>query len=631
MKIKEASQETAVKMNTRSPKKIDPRMIDWWNAPSKKDLAEQILSTAGFLKTNQLYRHRQAALYSRLYGNMPMLGNIGTNLSKVALGMQLPIDRPTMNVVQSCLDTLVSRITQQKPRPVFLTDNANYKSRNLAKQLNQFISGEFHQTSAYKVGSSNLVDSGVLGTGCVQIYEDVFNKRVALDRVLSTELYVDPNDAMYGSPRQLHRLKLLDRSVATEMFQKVSKKVENADQAYPEAGGESSQTISDQIMVVESWHLPSGKKGGDGIHTIVCSDGVLFDEAYEKEKFPFTFLHYNPRLLGFWGQPLTEQLMGTQLEINKLLMTISKSINLVGVPRVFVEESSKVMSAAFNNELGAIVKYRGIMPTIVDGTSGLTGDIYAQLQRLVEYAYQQSGISTLSAQAQKPAGLNSGQALREYDDLQTDRFAALVRRYDDYYIELAYQMIDKARDIALRDGSYQTIYPDKDGTREIDLPDAKLLDDPFVIQCYDTSSLPRDPAGRKEYVVEMMQAGIYTPEEGRRLLGFADTEQEDKLAIASEEWILKVLDEIVEKGKFTPPDPQMNLQLAHTKCIQYYNLYMSAGLEESKAQLLRNFKTQTEALLSAGMPPPPQAAPGAQPLGVPNPPQASALLPIKPQ
>src|ERR1043165_6360028 len=187
--------------------------------------------------------------------------------------------------------------------------------------------------------------------------------------------------------------------------------------------------------------------------------------------------------------------MGTQVEINKLLYQISKSINLVGVPRVFVEDGSKVMKTAFNNEVGSIITYRGT-PPVYSVAPCVPGEMYEQLQRLINYAYQQSGVSALSAAAQKPAGLNSGEAIRNYDDLQSDRFSSLVRRYDTLFVDLAYQVIDLAKDIAEREGSYQTIYPNKNGIKEIELPKIEMLDDPFVIQCYDSSMLPRDPAGR---------------------------------------------------------------------------------------------------------------------------------------
>jgi hypothetical protein len=446
-----------------------------------------------------------------------------------------------------------------------------------------------------------------------------------MERVLYTELLVDPNDALYGKPMQMIQLKLVDRDVLAEEFPEYNKVVMTAEQAYPDTSPDSAESVSDQVMVVEGWRLPSGPDAGDGMHIISCSSGCLVDEEYTKDKFPFAFLHYTPRLLGFFGQGLAEQLMGTQVEINKLLITISRSINLVGVPRVFVEDGSKVVKAHLNNEVGSIVTYRGTKPEYTVAPC-VPVEMYSQLQRLVEYAYQQSGISALAAASQKPAGLDSGVALREYDDLQTDRFAALSKRYDNFFVDLAYLVIDMAKDIAERDGKYSTVYPNKNGTREIDLPKAGMLKDTYVIQCFDTSSLPRDPAGRLAKITEMIQSGMVTIQEGRRLLDYPDLDQNEKLANASEERILKILDEIVDEGKYTPPDPFMNLELAKQLSNQYYNLYVGAKLEEERAQMIRTFNDQCIALI-----PPPQVAmqgaPGQPQLAVPEPLPISDTMP----
>ncbi len=98
--------------------------------------------------------------------------------------------------------------------------------------------------------------------------------------------------------------------------------------------------------------------------------------------------------------------------------------------------------------------------------------------------------------------------------------------------------------------------------------------------------------------------------------------------------MIKILDEIVDTGKFTPPDPFMNLDLATQKAVEYYNLYSAAKLEESKAEKLRNFFTQVQAMKQAALPPPmpavpavgsPQAVPDARPVSdvLPNGPQAA--------
>jgi hypothetical protein len=528
-----------------------------------------------------------------MYGNQPLFGWAGSSFAKMEQ-KSLPMDRPTMSVVTSCIDTLVSRISQSRPRPVFLTDNADAKQRNLAKQLNNFIAGEFYQTKAYELGPKILRDACIFGPGVVKILEDL-NKKVSLERRLFTELMWDQNDAFNGEPRQMYELKLVDRAVLQEFFPKYKTLIEKAENGYVEQNAEQ-KSVSDLVIVAEGWHLPSGPDATDGLHVIGCDQGVIFDEPWKKSKFPFVMLNYSMPLVGVTGRGLAEQLMGTQVEINKLLITMSKAINLVGVPRVFVEEGSKVVKAQLNNEVGSIVTYRGTKPEY-EVAPCMPQEVYQQLERLVNFAYQQAGISQLAAGSKKPEGLNSGVALREFDDNQTDRFASLSRAYDTFFVDLAYQVTDKAKEIAIRDGSYSTVYPNRDGTKEIDLPSAELLNDSPVIQCFDSSSLPRDPAGRKAEVVELMQAGVISPQEGRRLLDYTDIQQVDKLENAAEERILKILDDIVEEGDYEAPDnflmsvqDQMTGQpLCLKLCTQYINLYGGTNLEEDRMNLLRDF------------------------------------------
>jgi len=592
-------------------------LAQWWLEKDANKAAALMLTIAAHLKETQAYRYRQTAIFARLYGNQSLYSFAGNNISKMDQTTGLPQERPTFNLVQSATDTLVSRITQSRPQPVFLTNGGDYKQRTLGKKLNNFVQGEFYSCKTYEKASTILRDALVQGTGIMHVYEDQ-DCRVAMERVLLTELLIDPNEAIYGEPRQIYRMKLVDREVLMANFPEFKDKIEIATKAYADNSPDTSKTVSDLVMCVEGWHLRSGKLAKDGRHTLAISSGFLIDEPYVKDRFPFTFLHYSPRLLGFWAQGLAEQLMGTQLELNSLLFTISRSIKLVGVPRIFVEDGSKVSSAHFNNEIGSIIKYRGIKPMFETPQSN-AAELYAERDKLIAYGYQQCGVSALQASSQKPSGLNSGEAIRTYDDISTDRFASLSRRYDNFFIDLAYQIIDLARDIAERDGRYSTVYPNKNTIKEINLKAADLVEDKFVIQCYTQSSLPKDPAGRLAKITEMVQAGMISLQEGRRLLDYPDLESIEKLANAGEERIFQILDEIIEEGKYTPPDPFMDLQLATQLTTQYINLYSQAKLEESKAQLLRDFFAQVQTLKQAAIPPQPmQPTPQANPQPLPQ-------------
>jgi hypothetical protein len=590
----------------------------WWLTKDPGQRAKQIVATVSYLKQGQLSRGRQAAIFARLYGGQSVINFVGSSMSRVDPITTLAPNRPTYNLISSVCDTLVSRLSQSRPSPTFLTDNGNYKSRLLAKKLTSFIGGEFYQTKAYDRGAECLLDALVEGTGCLKVYETADHK-VGIERVLLTELFVDLQEAAFGDPRRLYQLKLVDREVLASQFPKFKSLVAQAEKASLDNSGDSSKSVSDMVMVVEGWALPSGEDTGDAKHTIACSAGELFSEDWDKDRFPFVFLHHHRRQLGFWSMGVAEALFGTQYELNMLLDTISKSIRLVGVPRVFVEEGSKTNKAAFNNKIGVIIPYRGTKPSY-EVASCVPQEMYAERDRIIQYGYQQEGLSFMGATSQKPAGLDSGEAIRSYDDITSDRFASLARRYDNLYVDLAYLVIDKAVEIAKREGKYQTIYPDRRGTKTIDLPKLDMHKDPFVIQCFNESSLPRDPAGRKQTIVEHVQSGMLTIQEGRRLLNFPDLEQVDTLAIAAEERIYCYLDKIVEDGEYTPPDPFMNISLGEELSVQYYNLYVCRGLEEERAEMLRTFHDQCGMLkmeaTQGAMPPAPM--PTAQPEPTPT-------------
>jgi hypothetical protein len=618
---------------------IDPRdkktlpkesnYYQWWLAQDDQTLCSQLLSTTAFLKNFHSARIRQASLFSRLYSGKPLYNYLAST-STLDNSQQMPMGRPTANVVYSCVDTLTSRVTgTNKPRPVFLTDAAHYKERKVAKQMNNFIMGEFFRCQAYQLGAQAFRDAGVLGDGFIKVVAK--DEKVALERTLETELLVDFNDAYYGKPQGLIQTKLCDRGIFAHMFPKAEAKIMKAQGGTVDSSPQSTETVSDEFIISEGWHLPSGEGAKDGRHVLICSEGVILDEDRDRNYFPFAKLSYNPNTVGWFSQGLAEILFPTQMEIYKMLIIASQAIEMNGVPRIVISELSKVLETAFNNNINSIIKVKTMAesPQFITSRSN-NQEIYDYIEWLIKNAYNMSGISELNAAGQKPAGLNSGEAQRVFQDTQTMRFAALERRYQDLYPSLAYMMIDEACALKKKNGHYTTVYPDKDGTREIDLPLAEgMLKDTYVIQCFDESSLPRDPAGRQAKLSEMLAAGEITQQEFRRLSNFPDLEQSDALALALEERILHDLDAIVEDGKkgWSQPDEFMldPTDLATQLTVQTINKYKVTDIEEEKLDLLQDYFTQVQLLKAKAAPPPMMAPPGAAAPGAPQ-----APLPVAP-
>lgn len=622
---KKVTKEIVVKTKN---KKVDEtnQSFKWWLAQTDDELCKQLLSTTSYLKKTNQTRIRQASIYTRLFSGKPLY-NYLANVGSMDNSQQLPIGRPTANVCYSCTDTLVSRVSQDRPRPVFLTNEGHYKERHLSQTMNDFIMGEFYRLKAYDLGAFALRDACVIGDGFVKVFRK--EDKVCLERVLSTEILSDYNDAYYGNPRSRIQMKLVDRGEMLGLLPKKADMILKAQHGNVDNTPLSTETVSDQFIVSEGWRLPSGKDTDDGRHVIACSAGILLDEPWKKQGFPFVKIGYNPNIVGDFSQGLIEILMPTQMEIYKMLIIASQAIELMGVPRVLIDEFSSILETAFNNNIGSIIKYKNIPPQFINAESN-PPEIYEWIKWLIENAFQMSGISAMAAASQKPAGLNSGEAIRSFDDLQTDRFAALQRRYQNFYTDLSYLIIDEASEIAKDTGEYLTVYPNKDGTREVDLPEAVVLRDTYVIQCFEESSLPKDPAGRQAKLSEMLAAGEIDKQEFRRLSAFPDLQQSDSLAVAREERILKNLDDIVEKGKrgYEPPDVFIldETDMATRISVSYINKYAVTDIEESKMQLLRDYFTQVQ-VLKAQAAPPPMAQPQQNQPALPVAPPAQSIAP----
>lgn len=602
-------------VGTRAPEGQDR---EWWKL-SGKPLADAVSTTLSVMDRAQQTRVTQLLQSARLYGNLP----------SGMRAMTPQRDRLAFNVVQSAVDTITSKLAKNKPKPLFLTSGGNHKEQRKAKKLNKFIEGLFYELRAYDLGSRAFRSGCIDGDGLIHVFAK--NGRVAWERVPVAEIFVDEFEALYGMPRQMHREVNVDRRVLIAALGK-KKIIEEANA--PEQPATGTPNIADSVRVRESWHLPSGPDAGDGLHCITLAGEVLLEEEWEHEWFPFARFQWCPREYGYWSQGLAEQLMPIQIEINKLLWAVQEGYRLAAMNVIFVENGSKVVKAHLTNVPGTVVQYSGATAPQYATPGILPPEVYSHLERLKASAYEQAGISQLSAASVKPAGLDSGKALREYNDIESDRFMTVGHAYENFYLDLARLSIATARDIAEEEGGYKVKVPGRFAHVEIDWKDIDLDEDSYVMQCFPVSSLPNEPAGRFQTIQEWVQAGWYTARQGKKLMNFPDLEAVDSLEQAAEDWLAKVLDDIVDEGDYTPPEPFDNLDLGYEMALEYYQQGKLCQLEEGRLELLRRFMIQIDGYREAAaakMAADSQQAANSDPQAVPQAPPVSDILPNAPQ
>lgn len=595
-----------------------------------------LLATFQHLWNRDSVRRSDELYNMRMYANKNIAGTEAGNYWRVQGDTDGERDgRMKLNVAKAVVDTATSRIAKTRPRATFLTSGGNHSLRKKAQGMERFVSAVMRNNQMIERSPRVFVDSTVGGTGCWAVLKHC--GEIKIERVYTGEIIVDAAESMYGDPRNMYRIQYVDRNVLIAMFPEHKAQIKKADNRLVSEEGDYPvyDSTADQVQVVTGYHLPSGKDKGDGRICIAISGATLSDDEWNHDWFPFVFLRWTDRQLGFWGNGAIDEIRGIQTEISRLLNLIAKSQRRLGVPWILKEEGSKVENAHLDNAIGTIVSYRGT-PPIVQANNSVAPDWIAQLNWLYQRAFEITGVSAPSSSGVMPAGLTSGVAIREWSDVETARFSIVAQQYEQAHVELAKRIVALGKELSETDSKFHIVASkDKYTVETIKWSEIEMPEDSYTIEVFPTSSLPSHPAGRLAAVQELINAGMITPERGKQMLGFPDLEEEESLDRAARDAIDMAVESMLDKGIYIGPEPFDDLELAMKVVQSNYNKARQRGdVPDERLQLLRNyltsasnmiFKAKAEADRMAQM----QAA-NQMGAGVTGSPQQGAPLPVNP-
>lgn len=562
----------------------------WWNEDKPHD---DIFNLVDYIKQQQTGVLARNIRNARLYSNSEITGLTPLDYKRKAIsGNNYDDAAIRLNVVASVCDTISSKLAKQKPHVVFMPDAADFKVQQRSKKLERFVNGIFYQTDIYEEATRAFMDSLLFGTGVLKVYEDSDN--VCIERVLPSELVVDDAEGFYGKPRQMHQTKIIARDILNGMFPGFEEEIESATIVDRNSTG-SGMDIANSVTVVESWHLKSGPDTGDGRHTITVDGATLFDEDYNNEDFPFVFMHWKKPVVGFFGLGVVTDIVGIQVEINKLLMKVQQAFHKLANPMVFVKQGSSVSKAKISNDIGVIIPYIGT-PPLVSVAQTVHPEVFQHIERLYSRAFEIAGVSQLSATARKPEGLDSGTALREYNDVQSERFALASMNYEAMFVNIAKKVIGLARDMYANKKNISAQVKGKKFVENIKWSDVSLNDEQFAITVAAASSLPDTKAGRVQVATEWVNMQLVSKEEWRELLDIPDLDDATDLARAPRDYIRGVVDAIMTENRYIPPEPIDDIGFAMEYSVMIYSRAKLEGASEESLELLMQYIDDVKAL-----------------------------------
>lgn len=564
----------------------DKQDLRWWTFDNDKKASESLFAAFRKVERQDQARLEDIKRFTRIYENRDYGGMNPSTYTTRRGGHGLA----TINISKMVVDTVAAKIAKSRPHARFQTVAGNRSMRRKARLLERWVEAEQYEGGIDREGPSIFLDCAITGTGIFKHLRK--GQRVVSERVWPGDLFVDATDAWEGHPCQMFQRSWVSRDKLIHDFKALEKPLRAATESTPYMNV-GRDPLADQLEVVEAWYVEDGK----GKH-IMAVEGVepLRFESYGRD-FPFSFVFWTRPRRGFWGIGLVEELMPLHIDINKTMVQMQKNIQF-GNYQLWLDVASKVKNQTLTNEPGATFTYRNKPPigfAIEPLSQGLVTHFEGQFRR----AFAQGGVSADSAIGQNTLGADaSGKARREHHELETERFSLLAREWEWLWMDTAKQYVALGKEIYKRDKSYSVVAAnDRNTIRQVSWAEVDLEKDSYVIRVAPVSALPSLPSAKLAHVQELQLMQIIGPEDAGRLLDWPDLEEFLALDRAMSDYLDKIIEQMLDEGKYTPPTPFQDHQLALKKAQAALLKAMDDGVPDKFQQHLRNFMAQTHQMM----------------------------------
>lgn len=556
----------------------------------------------------------------------------------------------TENVVAGNVDTVAAAVVPNEVRARFMTDGADWSTQRRAKALEFYSEGLGKRLKRKRKCDAAFKSGAKKGNGFVKVTGDRWGQ-ICEEHVPVQDVIV-PDDCLRGGyPTQMHHVqRMVDKEELAAEYPQHADAIAAAHGRRSVRGGGPGR--DGKLTVIESWRLPIGKRPANedkptrkrsklkaqvraarnapkyvpGRHTITIENEDLLDEQYHKQHFPIAGTVWLEREGSFYGISLSERIAGQQRAINKRNWQIDKTLDQNANLTTFVRPADGNLSVK-TTKIGDVAVVKGEWPNR-PAPPALHPEVYADRERRIDGAYNESGVSRMAAQSRKPAGLDSGRALREYRDQTTQRFAPQEEAYEQLVLEVAFLELDVCKDLGedapviMRQSRWKPMIT----WSEVDMGEVE-------VQIVAASTLNRTPAGREQTLIEWAQAGVISTDEFRRLIGHPDLERQMSLYTAAIESCEEQLEAILDGHEGIVPEPFDNLKVITWRGTAEYHNVRTAGAPEEILEALRTYIVQAayvdaqKSTQNTNMPPGAAAGPAGVPGEIaPGGPQPSAAF-----
>lgn len=506
----------------------------------------------------------------------------------------------TLNIARSMVSAVSSKITKSRPLPSVVTTRGDWSLQRKGRDLAQYIDGDFERAGIFDTSARAFISCAIKDIGSVKTFVNPASHEVVTEVVDADDIFVDAEDGASGRPRERCQIARYDRELLMRTYPKLARDIEKSRAATETKDGRTNHLV-DLVEVYELWRLPSYEGAGDG-RVVLCTDKVtLHDDEWPWPWFPFCDIRWSDEPDSFFGRSLVSELMPVQGEINRLAAHIQEAFHMGANWYWAIENGADITRQQLGNVNAVVIRYNKIPPQrIVNNV--VPEQLFAHLDRLWARSFDIAGVSELAVAARKPAGLDSGKALRTFHDIGTERFARIAQQWERLHLEIAKQRVALARELQKEGYTPKVVYSSQRWQREIELPD--LDAEAYSLKVTPVSSFSTSLPGKIAEIEHLVALGVVNdPVQVRRLLQMPDLESDDETETAMRELAEHVVERILDDGEAIVCEPEWDAALLKRVAKLHLARAFLHGAPPAHRQLLRDFIASCNFVLAAGGPP----------------------------
>ena len=497
------------------------------------------------------------------------------------------------NIPFSVIDTLLSTIGTMRPRVRFLTNDADWDLRRRARKAEHVIAGEFYRNRVAEKAPQVFTDCAVLGTGWAA--HGRRGNAPHVERSLPFEWRFDPYEAARAEPLTFWRIRAVDRMLLASRFRAIDLSRKNVPSDLHNFESlthhhELCRDDIDQVTLIEAWRVALGKEQ-PGRYVALAGRELLESSKYLHSRPPVSVMRWQDKQGGYWGRGLVEILRPFQDSLNLIDHKIGKILHLASNVKI-VTFGPSVNRESLNNEYVQVHEVPGPndRPPVTISQNAVPTELFQQRAEIIRQAFEIVGVSEQRVAGKKPAGLTSGVAQREFNEIADQRQMPKAQRYEQLHVDIATGIVQTKNELA--DGGHdEPVGVDvRKGRRmafqQLRWKDARIDDQNYRVTPDPASSLPLQTSARMATLQEWYGAGLITRQQFLHLSNVPDLDAFSSFELAPYEHVLDLIDDIVEEGKHTVPEPTDDLELTIQLMSQAANKFRREGAPQERLDAL---------------------------------------------